>query len=104
MKTRNLGWEINQSSEKILLLGEEPLSISLSGRISGDGPARIYAKRNGKKLLVYEYAGLSAEVSEKLSRQRPASIGQASRIPGVTPAAISLLLVHLKKKAFKESA
>ena len=48
--------------------------------------------------------GLSAEVCEKLSRQRPVSIGQASRIPGVTPAAISLLLVHLKKKAFKESA
>ena len=48
--------------------------------------------------------GLSAEVYEKLSRQRPVSIGQASRIPGVTPAAISLLLVHLKKKAFKESA
>jgi tRNA uridine 5-carboxymethylaminomethyl modification enzyme len=48
--------------------------------------------------------GLSAEVCEKLSRQRPVSIGQASRIPGITPAAISLLLVHLKKKAFKESA
>jgi tRNA uridine 5-carboxymethylaminomethyl modification enzyme len=48
--------------------------------------------------------GLSAEVCEKLNRQRPVSIGQASRIPGVTPAAISLLLVHLKKKAFKESA
>jgi tRNA uridine 5-carboxymethylaminomethyl modification enzyme len=48
--------------------------------------------------------GLSAEVCEKLTRQRPVSIGQASRIPGVTPAAISILLVHLKKKAFKESA
>ncbi len=41
--------------------------------------------------------GLSAEVSEKLQRQRPATLGMASRIPGVTPAAISLLLVHLKK-------
>jgi tRNA uridine 5-carboxymethylaminomethyl modification enzyme len=41
--------------------------------------------------------GLSAEVMEKLARIRPASVGQASRIPGVTPAAISLLLVHLKK-------
>jgi tRNA uridine 5-carboxymethylaminomethyl modification enzyme len=48
--------------------------------------------------------GLSSEVSEKLARQRPTSIGQASRIPGVTPAAISILLVHLKKRAFRHSA
>lgn len=41
--------------------------------------------------------GLSNEVREKLQRIRPASIGQAARIPGVTPAAISLLLIHLKK-------
>jgi tRNA uridine 5-carboxymethylaminomethyl modification enzyme len=41
--------------------------------------------------------GLSAEVREKLERVRPDTIGQASRIPGMTPAAISLLLVHLKK-------
>ncbi len=41
--------------------------------------------------------GLSAEVMEKLARIRPDNVGQASRIPGVTPAAISLLLVHLKK-------
>ncbi len=42
--------------------------------------------------------GLSAEVREKLQRVRPDTVGQASRIPGMTPAAISLLLVHLKKK------
>ena len=41
--------------------------------------------------------GLSAEVRQKLASQRPATLGQASRIPGVTPAAISLLLVHLKR-------
>ena len=41
--------------------------------------------------------GLSNEVRQKLQNQQPATIGQASRIPGVTPAAISLLLVHLKK-------
>jgi tRNA uridine 5-carboxymethylaminomethyl modification enzyme len=41
--------------------------------------------------------GLSAEVREKLQSVRPDTIGQASRVPGVTPAAISLLLVHLKK-------
>ncbi|NKN32930.1 tRNA uridine-5-carboxymethylaminomethyl(34) synthesis enzyme MnmG [Marichromatium bheemlicum] len=41
--------------------------------------------------------GLSAEVREKLCRTRPATVGQAARIPGVTPAAVSLLLIHLKR-------
>jgi len=41
--------------------------------------------------------GLSTEVQQKLDSQRPATVGQASRIPGVTSAAISLLLVHLKR-------
>jgi len=41
---------------------------------------------------------LSFEVRQKLSQQRPRTLGQASRISGVTPAAISLLLVHLKKR------
>ncbi len=42
--------------------------------------------------------GLSSEVRQKLGAARPASVGQAARISGVTPAAISLLLVHLKKR------
>jgi tRNA uridine 5-carboxymethylaminomethyl modification enzyme len=41
--------------------------------------------------------GLSIEVQQKLSRQRPQTLGQASRISGVTPAAIALLAVHLKR-------
>jgi tRNA uridine 5-carboxymethylaminomethyl modification enzyme len=41
--------------------------------------------------------GLSVEVQQKLDRHRPETIGQASRISGITPAAISLLLVHLKR-------
>jgi tRNA uridine 5-carboxymethylaminomethyl modification enzyme len=43
--------------------------------------------------------GLSVEVQQKLARHRPATLGQAARISGVTPAAISLLLVHLKRIA-----
>ncbi|HEY5633701.1 MAG TPA: tRNA uridine-5-carboxymethylaminomethyl(34) synthesis enzyme MnmG [Burkholderiaceae bacterium] len=49
----------------------------------------------------FDYAGvrgLSNEVRAKLSAQRPATVGAASRISGVTPAAISLLLVYLKKR------
>ena len=42
--------------------------------------------------------GLSTEVREKLELRRPASVGQAARVAGVTPVAISLLLVHLKKR------
>jgi len=43
-------------------------------------------------------SGLSNEVSQKLASQRPVTLGQAARISGVTPAAVSLLLVHLKKR------
>ena len=42
--------------------------------------------------------GLSHEIRQKLSRQRPETIGQASRISGITPVAVSLLLVHLQKR------
>ncbi|OCH99108.1 tRNA uridine(34) 5-carboxymethylaminomethyl synthesis enzyme MnmG [Legionella jamestowniensis] len=47
-------------------------------------------------------SGLSTEVMQKLTRIKPATLGQAGRISGVTPAALSLLLVHLKKH--RESA
>ena len=43
--------------------------------------------------------GLSAEVQQKLNAQKPETVGQAARISGVTPAAISLLLVHVKRTA-----
>jgi len=48
-----------------------------------------------------EITALSIEVRQKLDKQRPETLGQASRISGVTPAAISLLLVHLKKRGAK---
>ncbi len=50
----------------------------------------------------FDYAnvvGLSNEVRQKLCDHRPLTLGQATRIPGMTPAAISLLLVHIKKKS-----
>jgi len=47
-----------------------------------------------------DISALSVEVRQKLDKQRPETLGQASRISGVTPAAISLLLVHLKKRGF----
>jgi len=48
-----------------------------------------------------EVRGLSNEVCQKLAQHRPSTIGQASRISGITPAAISLLLVHLKRHQYQ---
>jgi tRNA uridine 5-carboxymethylaminomethyl modification enzyme len=48
--------------------------------------------------------GMSIEIQEKLKKVRPASLGQALRIPGVTPAAIAVLQVHLKARGNGESA
>lgn len=61
------------------------------------------ARRNEDTVIPagFDYAsvrGLSAEVLQKLQRGQPQTLGQAQRIPGVTPAAISLLLVHLTRK------
>ena len=46
--------------------------------------------------------GLSAEVQQKLNQHKPETVGQASRISGVTPAAVALLMVHLKR-GFKDA-
>ena len=47
--------------------------------------------------------GLSKEAQEKLDRVRPISLGQAARIPGVTPAAISIIAIHMKSRATKKA-
>jgi tRNA uridine 5-carboxymethylaminomethyl modification enzyme len=55
----------------------------------------------------FDYAqvrGLSAEVQQKLERVRPQTVGQAQRIPGMTPAAMSLLLVHLERQRRERAA
>ncbi len=62
--------------------------------------ARIATQQNMKlapDINYHEIKGLSNEVTHKLAEVRPATLGQAGRISGVTPAAISLLLIHLKK-------
>ncbi|MEE9436381.1 MAG: tRNA uridine-5-carboxymethylaminomethyl(34) synthesis enzyme MnmG [Candidatus Adiutricales bacterium] len=55
--------------------------------------------------MLYEgLSGLSTEVQEKLTQIKPISLGQAARISGVTPAAISVLEIHLKKREMGKSA
>ncbi|MDO8427291.1 MAG: tRNA uridine-5-carboxymethylaminomethyl(34) synthesis enzyme MnmG [Deltaproteobacteria bacterium] len=58
---------------------------------------KIEGIRIPQDLHLDEVSGLSTEIREKLEKFRPESIGQASRISGMTPAAISMLMVHLKK-------
>ncbi|MCW8963023.1 MAG: tRNA uridine-5-carboxymethylaminomethyl(34) synthesis enzyme MnmG, partial [Gammaproteobacteria bacterium] len=78
------------------------IQTSYSGYIKRQGDEIEKARRNEEtglpETLDYrQVSGLSSEVIEKLNRHKPATIGQASRISGVTPAAVSLLLVHLKR-------
>ncbi|MGV6476924.1 tRNA uridine-5-carboxymethylaminomethyl(34) synthesis enzyme MnmG [Azotobacter vinelandii] len=66
-----------------------------------DEIARLRASESVRLPENLDYAsisGLSKEIQHKLGQGRPQTLGQASRIPGVTPAAISLLLIHLKKR------
>jgi tRNA uridine 5-carboxymethylaminomethyl modification enzyme len=62
--------------------------------------AHLEHLRLPEELDYSQVTALSFEVRQKLSRHRPETLGQASRISGVTPAAISLLLVHLKRGRF----
>jgi len=93
--------DLNPSSPEAV--GQAELAIKYDGYIRRQ-------EEEAKKLKKYEWMllppdfpfdsvrGLSAEVRDKLARVRPVSLGQAQRIPGVTPAAIALLLVLLKRR------
>ena len=67
-----------------------------------------HAKQESLKLPAdFEYSnvtGLSIEAKQRLISTRPATLGQASRLEGITPSTISLLLIHLKKHQMKKSA
>ena len=83
--------------------GQRPLGQRQADRHLQRQRAEIERQRRNEHTQIpgdFDYAhvrGLSAEVLGKLQRVQPATIGQALRISGVTPAAISLLLVHLKR-------
>jgi len=67
-----------------------------------------HAKQESLRLpddIDYEaVSGLSNEARQRLVAARPTTLGQASRLEGMTPSAVSLLLVHLKKRQLKKSA
>jgi tRNA uridine 5-carboxymethylaminomethyl modification enzyme len=95
--------------EKRLLHVEEDIAyqVELNVKYRGYTDRQLDMVRRAKKLedqsipagIEYEeVSGLSREMVEKFSRIRPLSLGQALRIPGVTPASITALLIHFKKK------
>ncbi|MBU9579703.1 tRNA uridine-5-carboxymethylaminomethyl(34) synthesis enzyme MnmG [Ralstonia mannitolilytica] len=78
------------------------IGIKYHGYIArqADEVERLGANENTRLPSDFDYSqvrGLSIEVQQKLAKHKPETIGQASRISGITPAAVSLLLVHLKK-------
>ncbi|WP_150466481.1 tRNA uridine-5-carboxymethylaminomethyl(34) synthesis enzyme MnmG [Francisella sp. SYW-9] len=103
--------KLQQIPELSLDLNNEAVieQIEISAKYSG------YIERQSKdiaKLSVFEQKpipldfdysqvnGLSNEVLQKLTEQKPTTLGEASRIPGITPAAISLLTIYMKKTGF----
>ena len=87
-----------------LVAEQGEIQAKYSGYIERQQDEIERAQRNDEKVipLNFDYSaisGLSAEVQEKLMKIKPTTIGQASRIQGVTPAAISLLLVFIKKQS-----
>ena len=78
------------------------VQVRYEGYLTRQADEVVRNQRNEETLIPagFDYTGvhgLSAELCEKLKKNMPESIGQASRIPGMTPAAISLLLVFLKR-------
>ena len=102
-ETRRTEWG---KVEADLVIEQVEIGIKYAGYIDkqNDEVDRASALEGLKLPGELDYAkvtALSFEVRQALMRHRPATLGQATRISGVTPAAISLLLVHLKKGRFK---
>ncbi len=98
-------------------LGE--VSPAIAGQLEIDAKYRSYVERQDADVAAYRkdealalpddlaydrIGGLSAEVREKLEKARPATLGAAARIPGMTPAAVMALLLHVRRGGWRRSA
>jgi tRNA uridine 5-carboxymethylaminomethyl modification enzyme len=102
-----LGAEPRRWQQDERLSSQVPLQVEVQAKYAGyierqqqeiERQRRNEDARLPEDLDYLAVPGLSNEVRQRLAEQRPATVGQAARIPGVTPAAISLLLVHLKRR------
>jgi tRNA uridine 5-carboxymethylaminomethyl modification enzyme len=97
----DFGWRDDER-----LAAQVPLQVDVQAKYTGyidrqheeiERQRRSEATRLPESLDYALVRGLSNEVRQKLAQHRPATLGQAARIPGLTPAAISILLIHLKR-------
>ncbi|HOB02280.1 MAG TPA: tRNA uridine-5-carboxymethylaminomethyl(34) synthesis enzyme MnmG [Casimicrobium huifangae] len=105
--SRGAGFSTQPTSQDESVVEQVEVAAKYSGYIERqqDEIDRQAANENLRLPVDIDYTqvrGLSKEVQIKLTAQRPETLGQASRISGITPAAISLLLVHLKKGRLAE--
>jgi len=105
--SRGAGFSTQPTSQDESVVEQVEVAAKYAGYIERqqDEIDRQAANENLRLPVDIDYTqvrGLSKEVQIKLAAQRPETLGQASRISGITPAAISLLLVHLKKGRLAE--
>jgi tRNA uridine 5-carboxymethylaminomethyl modification enzyme len=94
--------------------GFAQLPVGIAAQLEIDAKYDVYLSRQAEDIAAYrrdeslelpdtidyaELRGLSNEIKEKLQSSRPRTIGQAGRLDGITPAALTLLVAHLKRKA-----
>ncbi len=101
--------ETGETSDALAVIEQVEIMAKYSGYIDRqrdevDRAAHYERLRLPPELDYMQVSALSIEARQKLNKHRPQTLGLASRISGITPATISLLLVHLKKSNFKEFA
>ncbi|CAN7945448.1 unnamed protein product [Ixodes hexagonus] len=99
MQIENLGPAVNDFAVAEQIDIQAKYEGYLSHQLAEIARQKKYESAHIPESINYnEVTGLSNEVRQKLSQIKPTTLGQATRISGITPAAISLLLVHLKKQ------
>jgi len=102
-----LGGGVDDWRDDERLALQVPLQVDVQAKYSGyierqhDEIERQRRSEETRLPETLDYAavpGLSNEVRQRLAQHRPTTLGEAARIPGVTPAAISILLIHLKRR------
>ena len=115
LKRQNIDFDIiKKIDDKILIPEDETIKNLIRNEIKYEGyisrqfeeVQKIEKYKNieiPKNLNIAFISGLSNELKQKIQRIRPSTIGQASRISGITPAALNILLIHIKKNDIQEN-